>query len=262
MTPDLPRSTARPVESSQPAGHGSKDGKRKNLVLPYRRHDVNTQPPSLYPPYRSTVLRAPRKPLIVLPHTLSEVTGPLFGHDQIGETDNDLTRQHPGEPIGERITVSGRVLDDNGVPVRNTLIEIWQCNAAGRYFHQSDQHPAPLDPNFTGCGRTLSDADGHYRFVTIMPGPYPWRNHPNAWRPAHIHFSLFGTAFTTRLVTQMYFPGDPLFPFDPIFNSIPDEGARKRLISEFEMELTQPEWSLGYRFDIVLRGREATPFEE
>jgi protocatechuate 3,4-dioxygenase, beta subunit len=229
-------------------------------VVPYRHFDPNAQPPSLYPPYESTILRAPRKPLIALPHTLSEVTGPVFGHDEIDERDNDLTRQHVGEPIGQRITVSGRVLDDNGLPVPHALIEIWQTNAAGRYFHQVDQHPAPLDPNFTGSGRTLTDAEGNYRFVTIKPGAYPWANHPNAWRPAHIHFSLFGTAFTQRMVTQMYFPDDTLLRFDPIFNSIPDENARKRLISTFELELTQPDWALGFHFDIVLRGHEATPF--
>jgi len=231
-------------------------------VLPYRRHEEQSQPPYLYEGYRGTIFRSPRKPLIVLPHTLSEVTGPVFGHDDIGPLDNDLTRQHAGEPQGERITVSGRVLDDGGRSVPNTLVEIWQCNAAGRYAHKVDQHPAPLDPNFTGAGRTLTDAAGNYHFTTIKPGPYPWRNHPNAWRPAHIHFSLFGTAFATRLVTQMYFPGDPLFPFDPIFNSIPDEKARQRMISEFKMDLTKPEWSLGFHFDIVLRGREAMVFEK
>jgi protocatechuate 3,4-dioxygenase, beta subunit len=243
-------------------GRTAKDDKDSNLVLPYHRPDPKSQPPYLYPPYRISVRRSPRKPLIVLPHTLSEVTGPAFGHGDIGETDNDLTRQHTGEPIGERITVSGKVLDDNGRSVPNALIEIWQCNAAGRYRHKIDQHPAPLDPNFSGAGRTLTDAQGNYRFVTIKPGPYPWENHPNAWRPAHIHFSLFGTAFATRIVTQMYFPDDPLFPFDPIFNSIPDEKARRRLISKFEMNLTQPGWALGFRFDIVLRGREGTPFEK
>ena len=215
----------------------------------------------MYPPYGATLLRSPRKPLIVLPHTLSEVTGPVHGYGDIGETDNDLTRQHAGEPIGERITLSGRVLDDNGRAVPNTLIEIWQCNAAGRYAHKVDQHPAPLDPNFTGAGRTVTDDKGNYRFVTIKPGAYPWNNHPNAWRPAHIHFSLFGTAFATRLITQMYFPDDPLFPFDPISQSIPDERARQRLVSKFDMELTQPDWALGFRFDIVLRGRGETPFE-
>ncbi|MGA2508590.1 MAG: protocatechuate 3,4-dioxygenase subunit beta [Candidatus Acidiferrales bacterium] len=251
MTRSSPRST----------GRAGKNGKDLNRVTPYHRHSPKSQPPYLYPPYGATLLRSPRKPLIVLPHTLSEVTGPVYGYGDIGETDNDLTRQHAGEPIGERITLSGRVLDDNGRAVPNTLIEIWQCNAAGRYAHKVDQHPAPLDPNFTGAGRTVTDAKGSYRFVTIKPGAYPWNNHPNAWRPAHIHFSLFGTAFATRLITQMYFPDDPLFPFDPISQSIPDEKARQRLISKFDMDLTQPDWALGFRFDIVLRGRDETPFE-
>lgn len=215
----------------------------------------------LYEPYRATILRAPRKPLIVLPHTLSEITGPVFGHEDVEETDNDLTRQHPGEPLGERIVVTGRVLDDGGRPLRNTLIELWQANAAGRYRHVSDKHPAPLDPNFSGAGRTLTDEHGCYRFTTIKPGAYPWKNHDNAWRPAHIHFSLFGTAFATRLITQMYFPGDPLLAHDPIAQSIPDERARRRLIADFDLAATQPEWALGYRFNIILRGREATPFE-
>jgi len=227
----------------------------------YRRPDPNTQPPYLYPAYRSTTRRAPTKPLIVLPHTLSEITGPVFGHGDMGEMDNDLTRQHPGEPLGERIIVTGRVLDEDGRPVRDSLIEVWQANAAGRYAHHNDNHAAPLDPNFTGAGRAMTDADGGYRFVTIKPGAYPWRNHENAWRPAHIHFSLFGTAFATRLVTQMYFPGDPLFPIDPVSQSIPDQKARERLIANFDLATTRPEWALGYRFDIVLRGREATPFE-
>jgi protocatechuate 3,4-dioxygenase beta subunit len=196
-----------------------------------------------------------------MPQTLSERTGPSYGHDAIRETDHDLTRQHSGEPLGERIIVTGRVADDSGRPVRNTLIEIWQTNAAGRYRHSKDNHPAPLDPNFTGAGRALTDANGVYRFVTIKPGAYPWRNHQNAWRPAHIHFSLFGPAFVTRLITQMYFPGDPLLAFDPIFQSVREEKARQRLIAGFDLETTQPEWALGYRFDIILRGREATPFE-
>lgn len=230
-------------------------------IIPYRRPDPNTQPRASYPPYRSTVLRSPKKPLILLPHTLSEVTGPVYGHDDIGETDNDLTSQHPGQPLGERIIVSGRVLDDGGTPVRNTLIEVWQANAAGRYLHHVDNHAAPLDPNFTGAGRTLTDQNGFYRFVTIKPGAYPWRNHDNAWRPAHVHFSLFGPAFATRLVTQMYFPGDPLFAYDPVFQSIPDEKARQRLISKFDLNTTRPEWALGFQFDIILRGRESTPFE-
>jgi protocatechuate 3,4-dioxygenase beta subunit len=189
------------------------------------------------------------------------LTGPLYGHNPIGETDNDLTRQHAGEPIGERIIVAGRVVDEDGRPIPNTLIELWQANAAGRYQHLIDNHPAPLDPNFTGAGRTITDELGYYRFVTIKPGAYPWRNHSNAWRPAHIHFSLFGPAFITRLITQMYFPNDPLMPLDPISQSIPNERARQRLISKFDVDLTEPEWALGYRFDFVLRGREATPFE-
>jgi protocatechuate 3,4-dioxygenase, beta subunit len=230
-------------------------------ITPYRRAEASSQPTLLYPPYRATVLRTPRQPLIPLPHTLSEVTGPVYGHSDLSPTDHDLTRQHSGEPLGERIVVTGRVLDTGGRPVPHSLIEIWQANAAGRYFHQKDDHPAPLDPNFTGGGRCLTDAEGRYEFTTIKPGAYPWRNHDNAWRPAHIHFSLFGPAFATRLITQMYFPGDPLFAHDPIFQSIPDEGARHRLIAQFELAATRPEWALGYRFDIVLRGPEATPFE-
>jgi protocatechuate 3,4-dioxygenase beta subunit len=211
------------------------------------------------PDYRSTELRAPRDPLLVLPDTLSERTGPAFGEGTVDELDSDLTRQHAGEPLGERIVVSGRVLDRDGRPVPHTLVEIWQANAAGRYVHANDGHPAPLDPNFTGAGRILTDAEGRYRFTTIKPGAYPWKNHPNAWRPAHIHFSLFGRAFTERLVTQMYFPGDPLFDFDPIFQSVRDPNARARLIGTFDLETTTPEWALGYRFDIVL-GR--TPLED
>ena len=173
------------------------------------------EPAYLYEPYRATLSRAPRKPLIFLPETLSERTGPLFGPEAIAESSNDLTRQHAGEPLGERIIVTGRVSDDGGRPVPHTLVEIWQTNSAGRYFHNKDSHSAPLDPNFTGAGRALTDANGCYRFLTIKPGAYPWRNHDNAWRPAHIHFSLFGPAFSTRLITQMYFPGDPLLAFDP-----------------------------------------------
>ena len=225
-------------------------------------YDSASQPPNLYEPYRSTVRRAPRKPLIFLPHTMSERTGPVFGHDAIGESDHDLTRQHAGEPQGERIIVTGRVVDDSGRGIAQSLVEIWQTNAAGRYRHAKDEHPAPLDPNFSGAGRTLTDENGFYRFVTIKPGAYPWRNHHNAWRPAHIHFSLVGPAFVTRLITQMYFPGDPLFAFDPILQSIPSEKARQRLVAKFDMDTTQPEWALGYRFDLVLRGPEVTPFEE
>jgi len=200
--------------------------------------------------------------LVFLPHTISETSGPIFRPDAIGETDHDLTRQHAGEPQGERIIVTGRVLDDNGRAVPNALVEIWQTNAAGRYRHAKDNHSAPLDPNFTGAGRTLTDENGNYRFISIKPGAYPWRNHHNAWRPAHIHFSLFGPAFCTRLITQMYFPGDPLLPFDPVLQSIPDEKGRQRLVAKFDLATTEPDWALGYQFNIVLRGREATPFEK
>lgn len=228
----------------------------------YRRPYLGTQPNHLHPLYASSVKRAPSKPLIYLPHTLSEVTGPVFEPSLVDVKACDLTRQHKGEPLGERITVTGRVLDENGRAVPHTLIEIWQANAAGRYQHKVDQHNAPLDPNFTGCGRTLTDSEGRYRFITIRPGEYPWRNHYNAWRPAHIHFSVFGPAFATRLVTQMYFPGDALLPNDAIFNCTADEKARNRLISHFDWETTVPEESLGYKFDIVLNGRESTPWEE
>jgi protocatechuate 3,4-dioxygenase beta subunit len=225
----------------------------------YRRPYFGTQPEYLFPMYASTVKRAPTKPLVVLPQTLSELTGPLFGHDEVKPSDADLTKQHKGDPIGERIIVSGRVLDENGRPVPHTLVEVWQANSSGRYPHRVDQHNAPVDPNFSGAGRTLTDAEGRYRFTTIRPGEYPWRNHYNAWRPAHIHFSLFGPAFATRIVTQMYFPGDPLLPYDPMFMCVPDERARNRLISVFDWESTVPEFALGYRFDIVLRGRDETP---
>jgi protocatechuate 3,4-dioxygenase beta subunit len=227
----------------------------------YPRPEPGDQPTLLHPPYASTVRRAPVEPPILLPHTLSELTGPVFGDSPIGEVDNDLTRQHAGDPIGERIIVAGRVIDEDGHAIPHTLIELWQANAAGRYAHAVDNHTAPLDPNFTGAGRTLTDEHGNYRFVTIKPGAYPWRNHPNAWRPAHIHFSLFGPCFITRLVTQMYFPHDPLMPYDPVSQSIPNACARERLVSKFDIDLTEPEWALGYRFDFVLRGRDATPFE-
>jgi protocatechuate 3,4-dioxygenase beta subunit len=230
-------------------------------LKPTRRPPEGTHPPRDFSGYRSTALRHPTQPLVPIPQTLSELTGPLYGYGRIGPVDNDLTRQHAGEPLGERIVLEGRVLDDDGRPVPGTLIELWQANAAGRYTHNVDQHAAPLDPNFTGAGRVITDAEGRYQFVTVKPGAYPWRNHPNAWRPAHLHLSLFGRNFTTRLVTQMYFPGDPLLPLDPIFNSVPDPRARQRMISSFDLDLTIPEWALGYRFDVVLRGHEATPFE-
>jgi protocatechuate 3,4-dioxygenase beta subunit len=225
----------------------------------YSRAGNAADPPYLSPDYVGTRTRSPRRPLVIIPQTLSEVTGPVYGHSDVKSEEADLTTQHSGEPQGERIIVQGRVLDERGRPVPDTLIEIWQCNAAGRYIHVVDQHPAPIDPNFTGTGRCVTDADGRYQYTTIKPGAYPWRNHPNAWRPAHIHLSLFGPSFLTRLVTQMYFPGDPLFPFDPIFNSVPDPKARERLICQFDLATTKPEWALGYKFDIVLRGRNETP---
>jgi protocatechuate 3,4-dioxygenase beta subunit len=219
-------------------------------------------PPYDYPDYRSTSLRGPRRPLLLLPRALSDTTGPAFGEDAVSAGDADLTRQHDGEPLGERIVVSGRVIDEDGRPIPNTLIEIWQANAAGRYIHVVDQHPAPLDPNFTGAGRCATDAEGRYSFTTVKPGAYPWKNHYNAWRPNHIHFSLFGPSFLTRLVTQMYFPGDPLIPLDPIANAVGDPAAVDRMIATFDLETTVPNWALGYRFDIVLRGRSMSVFEE
>jgi protocatechuate 3,4-dioxygenase, beta subunit len=227
----------------------------------YQRPPPGVHPPLDVPGYRSTRLRAPRQPLVLLPHGLTEVTGPLLGEERAGPADADLITRYAGEPLGERIIVTGRVLDSGGRPVPGTLIEIWQANAAGRYAHGIDDHAAPLDPNFDGAGRCLTDAEGRYRFVTIKPGAYPWGNHRNAWRPAHIHFSLLGRAFTQRLVTQMYFPGDPLFAHDPILNSVPDPRGRERLVGRLDMSVTQPDWALGYEWDIVLRGREATVFE-
>ncbi|AHH95581.1 protocatechuate 3,4-dioxygenase subunit beta [Kutzneria viridogrisea] len=232
------------------------------LVLPHYPSDADSHPPIDYPGYGSSVLRVPKRPPRLLPQNLTEITGPALGHERVGELDHDLTRQHAGEPLGERIIVSGRVLDSDGRPVRDTLVEVWQANSAGRYAHDRDRHPAPLDPNFSGVGRCMTDANGEYRFVTVKPGAYPWRNHSNAWRPAHIHFSLFGTAFTQRLVTQMYFPGDPLFFQDPIYNSIRDVKARERMISRFDLDSTEPEWALGFKFDIVLRGSQSSVFED
>jgi protocatechuate 3,4-dioxygenase beta subunit len=233
------------------------------LILPLAYGpDAESHPPLDFEGYRSTRLRHPRNPLVAFPQTLTELTGPLLGDGRVQPEDADLTRQHEGEPLGERIIVHGRVLETDGRPVRDSLVEVWQCNSAGRYFHHGDQHPAPLDPNFTGVGRCLTGADGSFRFVTIKPGAYPWGNHDNAWRPAHIHFSLFGRAFAQRLVTQMYFPGDPLFEHDPIFNSVREPAARERMICSFDLGATEPEWALAYRWDIVLRGTAATPMED
>jgi protocatechuate 3,4-dioxygenase beta subunit len=205
-----------------------------------------------FPPYRSSILRHPTLPPRPVDPEALELAAPVFGVRDVHPLDGDLTIQHRGEPIGERIVIAGRVIDSDGRPVAGQLVEIWQANAAGRYVHQRDQHPAPLDPNFTGTGRCLTGPDGGYRFMTIKPGPYPWRNHHNAWRPAHIHFSLFGTGLTHRLITQMYFPGDPLFALDPIYQSIRDPRAREALVARYDHDLTQPEISTGYRWDVVL----------
>ena len=229
------------------------------MIPGFRRPPAGVHPPLDSPAYRATSLRHPKEPLVIVPQTLSERTGPVYGQDTVGPGDHDLTRQHAGEPVGERIIIEGRVADEDGGALPHTLIEVWQANAAGRYAHKGDQHSAPLDPNFSGAGRTLTDAEGKFRFVTIKPGAYPWLNHPNAWRPAHVHFSLFGPSFLTRLVTQMYFPGDPLLAFDPIYQSIRDERARNRLVAAFELDVTEPGIALGYRFDLVLRGRNSTP---
>jgi protocatechuate 3,4-dioxygenase beta subunit len=225
------------------------------------RAEPHVHPPAHAPAYRATALRHPSQPLIIIPQTLTELTGPVFGSGTIGPLDHDLTRQHQGEPVGQRIVVEGRVLDGDGRPVPHALVEVWQANAAGRYAHTADQWNAPLDANFSGGGRALTDAAGRYRFVTVRPGAYPWRNHHNAWRPAHIHFSIFGQAFLSRLVTQMYFPGDPLLALDPIFNAVPDERVRHRMIAAFDLGLTEPAFALGYRFDLVVRGRDQTPME-
>jgi protocatechuate 3,4-dioxygenase beta subunit len=226
------------------------------------RGDAAVFPPYLYAAYRATILRSPTLPLVDVPLSLSELTGPGPAISAVTPEDADLTRNAGtgGEALGQRIIVTGQVRDEDGGPVPNTLLEIWQANAAGRYLHRRDGWPAPLDPNFLGMGRCLTDASGAYRFLTIRPGAYPWRNHPNAWRPSHIHFSLFGASLAARLITQMYFPGDPLHALDPIFNAVPD-GARDRLIATYTHDVTEPEWALGYRFDIVLRGSLATPFE-
>ncbi len=224
--------------------------------------DWEVHPPRLHPDYKSTILRAPTKPLIFNEKTFAELTGPAFGSFQINPLDNDLTRNsvRNGEPLGERIVVHGKVMDEFGRPIPNALIEIWQANAAGRYIHKIDQHDAPLDPNFLGAGRCMTDDEGNYKFYTIKPGAYPWGNHHNAWRPNHIHFSLFGANITSRLITQMYFPGDPLLQYDPIFLGVPEKG-RKLLVSEFDLSVTEPLFALGYRFDMVLRGYQETPFE-
>ncbi len=232
-------------------------------IRQYKSRDRKSHPPYVFSAYGSSVKRGPLKKLVPIKQTLSEITGPLFNDIKLDAGENDLTRTDTGkEAMGERIIVVGKVMDEDERPVPNSVIEIWQANAAGRYRHPVDQHNAPLDPNFTGAGRCVTNEKGEYRFMTIKPGAYPWLNHSNAWRPAHIHLSLFGPSFVTRLVTQFFFPGDPLIPLDPIFNSIPNKNGRQRLIAAYAHDVTEPEFALGYRFDIVLRGRQGTPFED
>jgi protocatechuate 3,4-dioxygenase beta subunit len=237
------------------------------VIAPARRvyapEPPGTQPPYDWPDYRSTIKRHPKRELIAVPHTLSELTGPTFADHWPGAPTADLTRLREGAPeaMGQRITLEGRVLDEDGRPLRNTLIEFWQANAAGRYHHSEDQHDAPLDPNFLGVGHTYTDDEGRWRFMTVRPGAYPWRNTYNAWRAAHIHYSVFGPGFASRLITQMYFPGDPLLEFDPVYHAIPDAAARERLISRYVPSLSIEEYSMGYTWDIVMRGRDETPME-
>ncbi|MBA3525161.1 MAG: protocatechuate 3,4-dioxygenase subunit beta [Geodermatophilaceae bacterium] len=231
------------------------------LPAPYRPDPPGTHPPLTFDGYRSTSLRHPAQPLLLLPQRLTELTGPLFGAERVQPGDDDLTRHDGGEAVGQRVVVHGRLQDSDGRPVPHALLEIWQANAGGRYRHTLDRWPSPLDPHFSGLGRVATDAAGRYRFTTIKPGAYPWGNHDNAWRPAHIHFSVFGRAFTQRLVTQMYFPDDPLFFQDPIYNSVPDPAARARMVAAYDHDVTTDHWALGFRFDIVLRGQGQTPFE-
>jgi protocatechuate 3,4-dioxygenase beta subunit len=227
------------------------------------QRDRSIHPPAHAPGYKTSATRSPRQALLSLQNSLSEVTGPVFDHNDLGPLDNDLIRNYAktGDPIGERIIVHGRVLDESGRPIPNTLVEFWQANAGGRYRHKKDTYLAPIDPNFGGCGRTLSDADGRYFFRTVKPGPYPWRNYVNSWRPAHIHFSIFGSGFVQRLITQMYFEGDPLIKTCPIVNAIPDPDAIDRLIAPLDLNASVPLDTLAYRFDIVLRGKRSTMFE-
>jgi protocatechuate 3,4-dioxygenase beta subunit len=249
---DEPRGRPRPIGGASTAWNGE-----------HRPRDRAIHPPAFAPAYKTSVARSPRKPLLAVQQSLSELTGPVFGHDMLDPLDNDLilNGRVDRDPIGERIIVHGQVLDENGRPVPGALLEVWQANAGGRYRHVNDRYVAALDPNFLGCGRVLSDADGWYKFRTIKPGPYPWRNRIDDWRPAHIHFSIFGHAFVTRLITQLYFEGDPLLKLDPIYNTIPDEDARARLVARLDMGASLALDTLGYRFDIVLRGRRQTPIE-
>jgi len=251
-TPDL--LTQAHVDAEIAAEHAASAARRaRGLLVPATRND--------FAPYRSSVLRHPTKDPVQADPEAVELLAPVFGERDVDPLEADLTRTGAGEPIGERLVVTGRVVDGEGRPVRRQLVEVWQANAAGRYAHQRDQHPAPLDPNFTGVGRCLTDDDGTYRFTTVKPGPYPWNNHRNAWRPAHLHFSLFGTRFTQRLVTQMYFPGDPLLALDPIYQSTTDPLDRELLVARYDHDVTQHEWCTGYRWDIVLTGTHRTRTE-
>jgi protocatechuate 3,4-dioxygenase, beta subunit len=227
------------------------------------QRDRSIQPPAHAPGYKTSLTRSPRQALLSPRNSLSEITGPVFGHNDLGPLDNDLIRNYAktGDPIGERIIVHGRVLDESGRPIPSALVEFWQANAGGRYRHKKDTYLAPVDPNFGGCGRALTDADGRYFFRTVKPGPYPWRNYVNSWRPAHIHFSIFGSGFVQRLITQMYFEGDPLIKICPIVNAIPNPDAIDRLIAPLDLNASVPLDTLAYRFDIVLRGRRSTMFE-
>ena len=227
----------------------------------FRPFGRGSQPEYDTPTYGSTALRHPQQTLVRIPQTLTERSGPQFSEARY-PSNIDISKVATGEAQGQRIIVEGRVLDEDARPVPHTMIELWQANSCGRYHHDGDRHDAPLDPHFQGSGRVFTDADGKYRFVSIKPGAYPWRNHHNAWRPNHIHYSLFGHGFATRLITQMYFEGDPLLRYDPIYNSLPDPAASARMVARFDLDLTEPEWALGYRFDVVLRGRGATPFED
>jgi protocatechuate 3,4-dioxygenase beta subunit len=261
MSTHVARSSDQVPEALDTAAAAQEQISREIADAHARATGPGDRPLLAFPPYRSSLLRHPTKALQHADPEAVELLAPVFGHGEVDPLEADLTIQHGGEPIGERILVTGRVLDGDGRPVRRQLVEIWQANAAGRYVHQRDQHPAPVDPHFTGVGRCLTDDDGWYRFTTIKPGAYPWKNHRNAWRPAHIHFSLFGTDFTQRMVTQMYFPGDPLLGLDPIHQAVPDRRARERLVARYEHDLSQHEWLLGYRWDVVLTGAHQTPME-
>ncbi|HEY6795251.1 MAG TPA: protocatechuate 3,4-dioxygenase subunit beta [Kineosporiaceae bacterium] len=266
MTLSTPRSAAGTAGPATPAPAAPRPAAaaapgRGGLHLPRYERPENLHPAMDHPEYFSTRLRHPQQELVLLPPTLTEVTGPLLGDGRVTAADADLTHYRGGLAQGQRIVVHGRLIDSDGRPVPDALIEVWQANAGGKYRHEVDKFPAPLDPHFNGVGRVVTDSLGRYAFTTIKPGAYPWINHFNAWRPAHIHFSVFGRAFAQRLITQMYFPGDPLFFQDPIFNSIPDERARQRLISSFDHEATIPDWAIAFRWDIVLRGSDATYFE-